>query len=352
MRVDDMYFAGIGTADHELVDTADAVRRGWYDAEERERGGMLSVSVAGDTPAPDLAVSAARRALAGAGHAPSEICAVFHTNVHPQGPDGWSAQHYINRNTINRPVTSVEIHNGCVGFFSSIDLASCYLAAAPDRQAALVTSADNFGTPLVDRWRTSRLFVLADGGGAVVLSKRGGFARLLALGTASNPELEERHRAGMSLFPPSLTTGGVLNFEERMAYRRRKEADGTLRPLPDFGTVLADTVERTMKEAGIAMADIVKVVHDGYTRAALDVLYLEPLGFSDEHGIWEFTRRVGHAGPTDQIRGLEHVWRAGEVTPGDKVLLVSDAPGMETACAVLEITARPQFLARPWPARE
>lgn len=337
MKVDDIYIAGIGTAEHECLDTADAVERGWYDAAARERGGLLSISVAGRRPAPDLAVEAARRALGESGHAPADISAVVHTNVHPQGPDGWSAQHYINRNTINRPVTSVEIRNGCIGFFSSVDLASCYLSAAADRTAVLVTSADNFGTPLVDRWRASRLFVLADGGGAVVLSKRDGFARLLALCSVSNPELEERHRGGMSLFPPSLTTGGVLDFEERLEYRRRKEAAGELAPLEDFGSALADVVEKTVKEAGTTMDEIAKVVHDGYTRDALHALFLEPLGLEEERGIWEFTRRVGHAGPLDQIRGLEHVWRTGAAAVGDKVLLVSDAPGMEAACAVLEI---------------
>ena len=192
--ITDLFLAGIGTASTESVTAAEAVAAGWYGEEQCRQSELLSVSVAGATPAPDLAVAAARSALAHSGISAIEISAVFHTNVHPQGPDGWSAQHYINHNSVNQPVTSIEIHNGCVGFFSALDLACCYLMAAADRTSVLLTAADNFGTAAVDRWQASQLFVLADGGGAVVLSKRGGFARLLALGSASSPELEAHHR--------------------------------------------------------------------------------------------------------------------------------------------------------------
>ncbi|MEU3337904.1 ketoacyl-ACP synthase III family protein [Streptomyces sp. NPDC006668] len=343
MRVTGVHIDGIGTASVGTVTTAEAVERGWYEAAERERTGLRAVTVAGATPAPDLAVQAARAALAMSRHAPVDFCAVFHTNVHPQGPDGWSAQHYVNRNTINQPVTSVEVRNGCAGFFSALQLALCYLAVLPDdsdRTAVLLTGADNFGTPTVDRWRASNLFVLADGGGAVVLSKQGGFAEVLAVGAASDPGLEERHRSGEELFPPGLTVGGRLNFAERTRHFQRRVADGLVPP-GDFGARLVDTVERTLGEAGATAGDITAVVHDGYARDAMNVMYLEPLGFEEKQGIWDFTRRTGHAGPVDQIRGLDHLWRSGRVAAGDKVLMVSDAPGMEAACAVLGITGPP-----------
>ncbi|WP_405922675.1 ketoacyl-ACP synthase III family protein [Streptomyces sp. NBC_00035] len=341
MKVNGIHIAGIGTADVASVETDEAVANGWYEAAERERSGLLAVTVAGQTPAPDLAVEAARQALNGCGHDATDFAALFHTNVHPQGPDGWSAQHYINRNTINQPVPSIEIRNGCAGFFSALHLAVCFLSTTPDSTAALLTSADNFGTPAVDRWRASKLFVLADGGGAMVLSKRRGFARLLAVGAASNPELEERHRSGERLFPPGLTVGAGLNFQERTEHFQRRAAAGLVTLAGDFGATLIDTVEETLKDAGVTTGDIATVIHDGYARDAVNVMYLEPLGFEEEYGIWEFTRRSGHAGPLDQIRGLAYAWQSGRAGVGDKVLMVSDAPGMEAACAVLEITEAP-----------
>jgi 3-oxoacyl-[acyl-carrier-protein] synthase-3 len=337
MKVNGIYIAGIGTAKPELVDTAEAVAHGWYDSQERDRSRLVSISVAGTTPAPDLAVEAATAALAHYGRPSTEISGLFHTNVHPQGPDGWSAQHYINLKTINQPVTSVEIRNGCVGFFSSMNLATCYLIAAPERTAALLTCADNFGTPAADRWRASKHFVLADGAGALVLSKRRGFARVLAMASMSNPELEIRHRGGDPLFPPSLTVGRSLNFRERIDYCQRKAADGEMPPLEDFAPVLIDAAKQTLAHADTSMDEIAKVVHDGFTWEALHDVFLDPLGVDDELGIWEFTRHHGHAGPVDQIRGLEYVWKSRQVGVGDRVMLVTCAPGMEAACAVLEI---------------
>ncbi len=338
MKVTGIHLSGIGTARTGYVDTAEAVERGWWGAGEREESGLVSVSVAGTTPAPDLAVEAAQRAMTEYGRPAAEISGVFHTNVHPQGPDGWSAQHYINRHTVNQPVTSVEIHNGCVGFFSVLQLATCYLLAAPDRVAALLTCADNFGTPAVDRWRAAPLFVLADGGGAVVLSKRDGFAALLAVGAASDPELEEHHRGAEDLFPPGLTVGRTLNFGERMVYGQQRAEQGELRSMGDFGTVLVDTVENTLKEAGVSLGDIALVVHDGFNYGAVRAIFLDPLDIPDNRSVWEFTRRTGHGGPLDAIRGLEYAWTSGQLRPGDKVLLLGGAPGMEAACAVVEIT--------------
>lgn len=91
----------------------------------------------------------------------------------------------------------------------------------------------------------------------------------------------------------------------------------------------------------MGLDDIVRVVHDGFTHAGLHAIFLDPLGIEEDRGIWEFTRTVGHAGPVDQIRGLEYLLRTGAVGTGDHVMLLSDAPGMEAACAVVEITATP-----------
>ena len=343
VRVEDVYLAGIGTAKTDHLTTAEAVERGWYSAEARDRSQLLSISVAGTTPAPDLAVEAARTALASSGHVAGDIGAVFHTSVHPQGPDGWSAQHYINRNTVNQPVTSVEIRNGCVGFFSNVQLAACHLGTTPSRPAVLITSADNFGTPSANRWQAApKMFVLADGGGSVVLSNRGGLARLLAIGAVSNPELEVRHRAGERLFPPGPTAGGLLNFAERLEHwQRSRPPAAVFAHLDDCGSLVIEAVERTLKDADTTLDEIAKVVHDGYGRDALHDMFLDPLGIEEERAIWDFTRCEGHAGPLDQIRGLEFVWRTGQVDVGDRVMLVSDAPGMEAACAVFEILTSP-----------
>jgi 3-oxoacyl-[acyl-carrier-protein] synthase III len=240
---------------------------------------------------------------------------------------------------VNQPVTSIEVRNGCVGFFSALNLAVGYLGAQQDRTAVLLTAADNFGTPAVDRWNVSFQYVLADGGGAVVLSKRPGFARVLAVGAVSDPELELKHRSGEVMFPPGLTTGDRLDFRSRMTHFREQTLAGAVPPLGDFGSILVDAAELTLKDAGLTVDDIACVVHDGFTRDGVIDMLLDPIGIELDRGIWEFTRRMGHAGPLDMIRGVEHVWRSGRAGVGDRILLVGCAPGMEAACVVLEVTA-------------
>jgi hypothetical protein len=68
---------------------------------------------------------------------------------------------------------------------------------------------------------------------------------------------------------------------------------------------------------------------------------LHPLGFTEEQSTWEFTRRLGHSGGTDQIAGLEYLLDEGGLAVGDKVLLLSVTIGMEVGVVVLEIESLP-----------
>ncbi len=200
-----------------------------------------------------------------------------------------------------------------------------------------MTPADNFSTPLADRWRASRLFLLADGASAAVVSRRHGFARVLAMGSLSDPRMEGLHRAGETLFPPGATIGRGLNFHERSEKVRAQWAAGEAPPILHFGDQVAEITRRTLAEAGLTMADIGRVCHPGYARGALDAIFLDPLDLDDESSTWEFTSTVGHTGAADLFLALERLWRGGEVRPGDRVLLVGSTTGMEAGCAVVEI---------------
>jgi len=339
MLVDDVYLAGIGSHLPPAVSTAHAVRQGWYDQDDAEMSGIAAVRIAGDTPAPELAVRAAAVALSRSGHDPDDIGAVLHTGTFHQGPDGWSAPHYVLRHTVNRPITAVEVRQGCLGMMAALELAAYRLAADRDHAAVLVTTGDNFGAPLVDRWRASRLFVLADAGAAVVVSRRAGFARVRAFAAVSDPGMEELHRGGEVLFPPGVTVGRRLNFEERTTYWRRQWATGAAPPMGDFGDCVAAAARRALDDAGISLEKVVRVCHVGYARDPLHAMLLDPLGIEAGRGVWDLTRHVGHAGAADPFLALERLWLDGAVVPGDHLLLIGATPGMEAGCAVVEITA-------------
>lgn len=341
MKVRDLHLAGIGSHLPEPVPTAHAVARGWYDEDRRAAARIESVAVEPAVSAPEMAVRSAEIALAHSEHDPGDIAFLMHSNTYHQGPDGWSAPHYVLRNTVNRPIPSLEVRQGCLGMLASLELAACRLAAQPHEQAALLTTGDNFSTPLVDRWNASGLFLFADAGAAVVLSRHGGFAKLLAAGSLSDSAMEPLHRGEEPLLPPGVTTGDPLDFEKRIRYWRTQWAAGVKPPINNFGDRVAEIAQRTLDEAGVSMRDIARVSHVGFNWDPLHAMFLEPLDIDAGRGTWEFSRTIGHTGSADLVLGLEHLWRTGQVGVGERVLLIGAAVGMEAGCAVVEITAAP-----------
>ncbi|GAA1903083.1 ketoacyl-ACP synthase III family protein [Streptomyces sodiiphilus] len=340
MMFDDLYIAGLAAYLPERVSTQRAVAEGWYDAAEAEHLEWVSVAVAGDLPAPDMAVRAANEALAQSGHPAADVAVLMHASCNHQGPDMWSPQHYILRHTVGGTIPAVEIRQGCNGFLAAMELAGNYLAAAPQRPAALVTSADNWGDPLVDRWRATPGGLFGDAATAVVLSRRSGFARLVNVCATSLPELEELNRGGEPLFPPGCTTGVRVDLRERAATYKGSQ------DLVQAGRLMGETqrrlITRTLEEAGLEPGDISRIAHQFVGDEQVLRRLLEPFGEDAvSRGVWDFGRSMGHTGANDQTSGLFHLVSTGQVRPGDRVMLLGAGAGIAFSCAVVEILEPP-----------
>jgi 3-oxoacyl-[acyl-carrier-protein] synthase III len=340
VRVDGLYLSGVGAQVPPPMPARVAVELGLYDRAAFERDGWTGAAVAGDTPAPDLAVAAARRALARSG--PVEVALVLHACFLHQGPDAWPAAHYVQRHTVGGSAPAMEIRQGCNGMLGAIELAAAHLTAT-GADAALVTGADNFGAPLVDRWsyatgaRTNRGSILGDAGTAVVLSRRPATAQLLAVGSASLPDLEEMYRGGHPLFPPAVTIGGTLDLGARIAHFADREPEAfaqAKKSLAETRTLLA---HRVLAEAGAEPHQITRATHvfSGGERYVRSVL--EPLGIDPGRGMLDFGRTVGHLGVSDHIAALDHLLSTRAVTTGDHVLMLANGAGLALSCAVLRI---------------
>nr|UBX38656.1 3-oxoacyl-ACP synthase PKS-like [Streptomyces sp. KIB-H483] len=342
MNFENIHLAGVGTYLPPAVTTEHAVRTGRYDEEAREASGLESVAVEESLSAVDMAVRAARTAIGRSGHRPEDFRGLIHSSTYYQGPEGWSPAHYVLLHTLDRPVSAFHVQHGCLGLLAGLQTAALHLGASADPDAAmLLTAADNFATPLVDRWRSSSMFVLADAGSSLVVSRRGGFARLLAMDFVSQPGMEAMHRGNEPLLPPQAPVHRVMDFETRLEHWRLKWAEGGAIPLGDFGELIADSVQRTLASAGSSLDQVARIVHNGFNRDPLSVFLLDPLDLRAERGTWEFNRRIGHASVSDFALGLEHLWSSGQVRTGDQVLMLGFTTGMEAACALLEITAEP-----------
>jgi 3-oxoacyl-[acyl-carrier-protein] synthase III len=349
VKLSDVFIAGLGAYLPESFSAAKAVELGCYDADELERSGWTGAAIAGDLSAPEMAVHAAKIALGRSGHTAPEIDIVLHANSYHQGPDGWSPSHYVQHHTVGGAVPAIEIRQTCNGMLAAMELAVCFLVAFPGRTAALLTGADNFGAPLIDRWRyaaglrSGRSSILGDAGTAMVLSRRSGFAQLLAIGSASIPELEELYRGDDPIFPPACTTGQELNLGERMARYDERRPGALGRAMARLGAVRTDLAIRTLAEAGVAPGDITRATHvfAGHERYLQQVL--EPIGVPAGRGLLEFGRDRGHLGVNDHVAGLDHLVETGQVGPGDHVLMVSNGAGTGLTCGVVKIVGAPTW---------
>lgn len=347
MKVEQLFIAGLDTYLPAPVNVKDAVADGRYDAKELARTGLESVVVAGRETAPDMAIQAARGALARSHTDPHELALLLHACAFLQGLEFCSMQSYIhnalfaghaNPPSSALPALALEIRGCSNGGMSSLELAASYLAAAPDRNAALITTADKFCPPYVDRWRVDIGYVFADGGTAMVLHKRRGFARVLSVVTTSEPTLEGLHRGHD---PLAATPAPIDLFRRKRAFLAEFDVEEMKRR---HRIGLRTSAERALEEAGTDMAGIARFAVPHISRMMLDV-YLDELGLPEAKTSWQLGKRLGHLGAGDQIAALSLMTDLGMVKPGDRCLLLGLGAGCVYTSAVVEIIERvPQRL--------
>lgn len=349
MRTEHLYIAGLAGRVPELLPVTEAVADGRYDAGRAEADGWVSVAVAGDVPAPELAAEAGLEALKRSGIGADRIRLVLHAGTYHQGPDAWYAANYVQNRVVGGTAPAVGLDQGCTAMLDGVALAYGQLAADPAATAALVTAADNFGGPLIDRWNYAegwaggRGTVLGDAGSAAVLSTEGGPLRIRAIAQSSLSAWEHLYRGDEPVFPPAATTGTPLALGHRMAAwadRHPGSRREVARELVEARTALA---HRVMAEAGVTPSDITRVTHvfSGHPRY-LETL-LEPLGIDPSRGMLELGRAHGHLGANDQFLALTRLVEGGAVGPGDHVLMMGNGAGISLACAVVEVLADPDW---------
>ncbi|MFF5858301.1 ketoacyl-ACP synthase III family protein [Streptomyces sp. NPDC012751] len=342
MKTPDLYITGLGVHIPDVVDAGRAVELGLYDAEDHAYQGWTGAAVAGDLSAPDMAVRAARQAARRAGSHPHDLALHLHACLYRQGPGAWSAQHYILRHLTDRDIPSYLVGQGCNGLIGSLELAACHLMAVPERTAALITGADNVGTPRFNRWARLENGVVADGASAVLLGKRPGFARLLSVNSGSTAEVEERFRT--EEFPP-VTDGEGADPGDRHPAVRPRLAEPDAEVVDRQGELRTELALRTIAEADLDVGDVTRVAHIFTGRESHLKSILAPMGLSPEQGLLDFGRRLGHMTVNDQIVGLNHLVETGKVGTGDHVLLVAHGAGVSVTCAMVRIEYPPAWAA-------
>jgi 3-oxoacyl-[acyl-carrier-protein] synthase III len=347
MRIPDMYIGGLGKYLPETFSVERAVEEGFYSQADVELHEFTGAAVAGPVPAPEMGLRAAQEALERSGQHAKELDLVLYVSTWLQGPEGWLPHSYLQRHLVGGDVPAIEVRQGCNGVFGALDLAVSHLRADPARDSVLVVAADNFGTPLVNRWTMLPGYVVGDAGSAVLLTKQRGFAQLVSLCSITVPEAEQMHRGKEPLFPPGVALGRDVDFGARF-----RDLSDVINSEPEsglgaaFGVVrkrLVEVVERALEESRIEIDDVARLSFVNCTREALEQRCLIPLGIPLLKSTWEFGRTIGHCGASDQILALEHVTAARELHPGQHMLLLGTAPGITLSAAVIKLLDTPDW---------
>ncbi|ASR34897.1 3-oxoacyl-ACP synthase [Prauserella marina] len=326
------------------VPTERAVAAGKFDAALARATDVISVAVAGDESAPEMAARAAKTALARARSTAADIDLVLHASFFYQGHDLWTPASYVQREAVGNKCPALEVRQVSNGGMAAMELASAYLAVDPGRSSALITTGDKFCEPGFDRWHSDPGTVYADGGTALVLSRHGGFARLRSLVTVSEPELEGMNR-GDDPF-------GRTPFEHRrpVDYEVCKRAFLAGTSVSYVVSLVSSGQDNAIKQALVAaeleLGEIDRIVLPHVGRRRLKAAYFSRFGIDPARTTWPWNRAVGHLGAGDPIAGLDHLVNSGVLDAGQTCLLVSVGAGYSWSCAVIEVLERPAWAGR------
>jgi 3-oxoacyl-[acyl-carrier-protein] synthase-3 len=338
MRFNDIYVAGVAS----WLPPREAIGQGRYKPGEQEQFAYESASVSDEMP-PDMAIRAGRLALARSGIDPAEVSLLLHASVWYQGLDMWSPSSYIHHALLgeNRIAPAIDLNQQCAGAVSAMQLAADHLVADPDRRAAVITTAERYAAPGIDRWHTEGAHIIfGDGASSLVLARDRGFARLLAVKTVADTTLEAMNRGDsmFTLFSPAAQ--GAVDIGAR--------GDAFLRQMDGREVVArinqghADAVHGLLDEAGLKISDVSRFAFPNIGLGLLTHM-VKGLGIDVSQTTWELGRTTGHVGPADPIIGLTYLLEQGQLSVGDRVVLAGIGYGWFWSCALVECVEIPDW---------
>ncbi|WP_131766947.1 ketoacyl-ACP synthase III family protein [Candidatus Protofrankia californiensis] len=349
MRYHEVFVAAAASRLPARETVADAVADGRCDARVARSTGLVSVSVAnGEHPA-EMAARAAATALRASGHDPGEIDLILHADVYYQGQDLWPPAAYVQRVAVGNRCPAVEVRQMSNGGMVALELAAGYLSGTGGT-AALLTTGDRFAAPGFDRWRSDAGTLYADGGTALVLSRRGGFAVLRALATVADSDLESMHRGDDPFGTAPFSRRPRVDLD---AHKRDfVAAYGLSFSLERVTAAQNEVLKQVLADAGCELHDIDHFVLPHFGLRRLTTGYLRRWGIDAESSTWPWARTVGHLGAGDQYASLAYLAGTGRLRPGQRVLLAGVGAGFTWTLAVLDILTTPDAATAPPPTPE
>lgn len=329
MRWDDVYIRSCAVSLGTREPVADAVAAGRYDQAISTAHDYESISVAGDRHAADMAVDAARSAIARSAVDPADITLFVHAYVDEQGPPGVDEPaSYVQGMAHDGRARALAVRQGCNGTIASLEVGGMYVAAGG---TAVLTAADKYAGE-TDRYRNDQGCVPADGATAMVLSRGDGVARLVATEIVGDGRF-----SGL----PALD---AADFADRADFRKaqRTRVVSMMRAMTE---ARRDCVRAALADAKIEAADVRFWLMPYNGRFMVDREFYAEFGIDDARTTWDLGRTVGHLTGGDAVVGFTHLLTTGAAAVGDRVVMLGDSAGFAFGCAVLEVAAKPAWQA-------
>ncbi len=328
----DVYVNGLGAYLPARRPVAQAVALNEYDEQDCAKDGYESICISGK-PALDMAAAAAESAIKASNLSRESISGILYAHIHRQGPQLWSAASYLQRVLQIEGAYAVRLEQGCNGGMAALELAVRLVEADPTT-AALAATGDRFELPSFDRWRADYGIVYGDAGTAAVVSHMPGVARIVAIGSVTQPNLEEMHRG----IDGDIGVVAVGPIDLRHRKKQFLAACGGRDYVNKLSrAAMEPLVDRVMEKAGVTMADLAGVTLPNLGQGIVKPLYLDMLGIDFDSTFWRFGRRTGHLGAGDMLAGLKQIIATQVVSPGDRVMLLGAGAGYSFSCAIVEI---------------
>lgn len=226
---------------------------------------------------------------------------------------------YIQRVLKQDHTLAFELDTASDSGLTAIDVAARLLSGGASGNAGLVCAASRvvFG----DRYQNGA--VMGDGAAAVVLSKKEGFARLIASNRTSFADFEFLMR----------NTGSVKNFEMKFAL----EQIGYGPYVGTLSRIVKEAISATLEDAKISVDDVSHFCPPAVYRLSLEETFIGASGIPFEKTCWSELRKNGHVGACDQILGLAHLLETNQLRPGQFVMLIGGGAGWRFTCLLIQI---------------
>ncbi|MHA1571047.1 MAG: beta-ketoacyl-ACP synthase III [Alphaproteobacteria bacterium] len=276
------------------------------------------------TATSDLAVDAARKALADASVAPEEVGLIIVASV---TPDYFfpSTAALVQDRLGAKNAGGFDLESACSGFVYGVIMASDHVRCNPN-VTAVVIGAETL-TKITDYTDRRSCILFGDGAGAAVLqANRGGKGVLTAAyGVDGSGGEMMILRGGGSAHPASHKT-----VEERMHYM---EVRG--RQVYRFAVLkMVEMVETVAKEGGKTLDDISLIVPHQVNRRILEGA-ADRLGISMDK-IYCNIDRYGNTSAASAAIALDEACHNGRIKPGDNIVLVAFGGGLSWSACLLK----------------